>query len=354
MTRLRIAYAIAFAAAGLLVIVGAVVILVSPAGVDDVPAYVAPSPTGAASVEITVNEGEGSDAIGEALERGGVIDSATQFEVLVALMGYDRSLLAGTYEFAQKTPPLEVIYRMHRGEVSTHSLTVVEGWRREQIADALAGEGIPRADFLAATASGAGYDFPFLDDLPAGATLEGYLYPATYNVFTKDNPTTMVQKMLQAFSDNLPAGIAEQAEAQGLTLHQVVTLASIIEREAKVAEEKPIMAQVFESRLQLGMPLQADPTVQYAVADPAGPDYWPAELTQADLDADSPYNTYAAYGLPPGPICNPSAESMLAVVQPAATDYLYFVAKPDGSHAFAETLAEQQANIEKYQNGGGQ
>lgn len=353
MTRLRIAYAIAFAAAGLLVIVGAVVILVSPAGVDDVPAYVAPSPTGAASVEITVNEGEGSDAIGEALERGGVIDSATQFEVLVALMGYDRSLLAGTYEFAQKTPPLEVIYRMHRGEVSTHSLTVVEGWRREQIADALAGEGIPRADFLAATASGAGYDFPFLDDLPAGATLEGYLYPATYNVFTKDNPTTMVQKMLQAFSDNLPAGIAEQAEAQGLTLHQVVTLASIIEREAKVAEEKPIMAQVFESRLQLGMPLQADPTVQYAVGPAIGTlgqaSYWKKDLTAKDLQSGSPYNTYAKPGLPPGPIANPGLDSITAVLQPAQTNYLYFVAKPDGSHAFSATFEEHERNVERFQ-----
>jgi UPF0755 protein len=115
-----------------------------------------------------------------------------------------------------------------------------------------------------------------------------------------------------------------------------------------VAEEKPIMAQVFEKRLAIGMPLEADPTVQYAIADPAGPDYWKTDLTQDDLLADSPYNTYQYGGLPPGPICNPSAESIIAVVQPAATDYLYFVAKPDGSHAFAATLEEHQANIDKY------
>ena len=103
-----------------------------------------------------------------------------------------------------------------------------------------------------------------------------------------------------------------------------------------------------------GMTLDADPTVQYAIADPAGPDYWKTALTQSDLEVDSPYNTYAEFGLPPGPICNPSAESILAVVQPAGTSYLYFVAKPDGSHAFAETLAEHQANVDLYLNGGGQ
>ncbi|HVP04650.1 MAG TPA: endolytic transglycosylase MltG [Dehalococcoidia bacterium] len=353
MNRLRAAYAAAFGVAGLLAIAAAAVILTSSAEVDDVAPY-APAATPGAPAEVTVSPGQGTDAIGTALEDAGVIPSATQFEVLVALMGYDRLLQAGTYEFSAGTPPLEVIYRMRRGQVSTHSVTVVEGWRREQIADALAAEGIPRADFLAATASGAGYGFPFLAGLPSGASLEGYLYPATYNVFEKDTPQTMVQQMLQAFADNLPPGLAGQAAALGLSLHDAVTLASIIEREAKLPEEKPIMAQVFESRLALGMPLQADPTVQYAIADPAGPDYWPAELTQDDLDADSPYNTYLNQGLPPGPVCNPSAASILAVVQPAATDYLYFVARPDGSHAFAETLAEHQQNVEKYGNGGGQ
>lgn len=353
MNRLRAAYAIAFAGAALLVIIGAVVILTSPAGVNDAGPYSPRNATGVA-VEITVNPGEGTDSIGKALESAGVIESATQFEVLVALMGYDRLLQAGTYEFAKNSPQLEVIYRMRRGQVSTHAVTVVEGWRREQIAAALAEQGIPRADFLAATASGAGYEFGFLDDLPSGATLEGYLYPATYNVFEKDDAQTMVQKMLQAFSENVPAGIADQAAGRGLTLHETVTLASIIEREAVLPEEKPVMAQVFETRLQLGMTLDADPTVQYAIADPAGPDYWKTDLTQSDLDVDSPYNTYAEFGLPPGPICNPSAESILAVAQPAGTSYLYFVAKPDGSHVFAETLAEHQANVDRYLNGGGQ
>lgn len=352
MNRLRAANAAAFGAAALFVIAGAVAIFAMPSGISDVSPFAGPGAPSGPAVEVTVDPGQGSDSIGRALEDAGVIPSATQFEVLVGIMGFDRVLQAGTYEFAMGTPVLEAIYRIRRGETSTHAVTVVEGWRREQIADALADQGIPRADFLAATASPAGYGFPFLADLPPGSTLEGYLYPATYNVFEKDSAKSMVEKMLQAFQDNMPAGLADHAAALGLSLNGAVTLASIIEREAQRPEEKPIMAQVFELRLMLGMPLQADPTVQYAVANPAGPDYWKADLTQDDLEVDSPYNTYAVGGLPPGPISNPSASSLLAVVQPAGTDYLYFVAKPDGSHAFAETFEEHERNVELYGNGG--
>jgi UPF0755 protein len=159
--------------------------------------------------------------------------------------------------------------------------------------------------------------------------------------------------MLQAFQDNLTPDIKPAAEGMGLTLHEVVTLASIIEREAVVPEERPVMAQVFLSRLRQGIPLEADPTVQYAIAeDPSVVKefgYWKQELTRADLEYDSPYNTYANEGLPPGPICSPRLESMAAVAHPAATSYLYFVAKGDGSHAFASTLQEHLENIQRYQ-----
>ena len=169
----------------------------------------------------------------------------------------------------------------------------------------------------------------------------------------KDETATGVLNVLLAgFENNVPADLSAQAEEAGLSLHDVVTLASIIEREAVLPEERPIMAQVFLRRLREGIPLGADPTVQYAVA--ANPDsiqeygYWKRELTRADLEIASPYNTYQESGLPPGPISNPRLDSMLAVVNPANTNYLYFVAKPDGSHAFASTLDEHQANIEQY------
>jgi UPF0755 protein len=161
--------------------------------------------------------------------------------------------------------------------------------------------------------------------------------------------------MLEGFMSNVPADIATQGEALGLTLHEVVTLASIIEREAVVPEERPVMAQVFISRLNQEMLLGADPTVQFALAqEPASVSsfgYWKQGLTVEDLGTDSPYNTYLYPGLPPGPICSPSAASIQAVVNPSATNYLYFVAKPDGTHAFAETFEEHQENVALYQGG---
>ena len=158
--------------------------------------------------------------------------------------------------------------------------------------------------------------------------------------------------MLAAFDANVPDDLATQAAAVGLTLHEAVTLASIIEREAVVPEEKPIMAQVFLSRLRIGFRLEADPPVQFALAEAGADTYWKPALTTADLAFDSPYNTYVYFGLPPGPISSPAADSIAAVLNPSETSYLFFVARPDGSHAFAETFAEHSVNVELYRGGG--
>ena len=326
-------------------------IVESPGAIQDVGQYVPPARTPGEAIAVTVRPGQSPQQIGDRLEALGVIDSATQFEVLVALLGYQGMLQAGDYEFQARTPALDVVYRMRQGVLSTRSVTVIEGWRTEEIADAVAAQGIPRQDFLAA-ARRKDYDFDFLRDLPPGNTLEGFLYPATYPIRATDTARDLVQRMLQAFQDNAPSAVRETAPRGGLTFPQVVTLASIIEREAKLEEERPIMAQVFLSRLDLGFPLQADPTVQYALVPDAGSvgesGYWKQELTLDDLEVDSPYNTYLNIELPPGPISNPGLSSIIAVLQPADTDYLYFVAKPDGSHAFAETLEEHEANVEMY------
>lgn len=304
-------------------------------------------------VTVTVEEGDSPQVIGKTLEEAGVIDSATRFQVLVAFMGYDRLLQAGEYEFSQGTPALEAIYRMRRGEVSENVFTVIEGWRLEEIADAASEQGVPREELIAAASDPPRYQFDFVAGITAGATLEGYLYPARYTVGAEETAEELVTEMLQAFDDNVSAGVRDSASQVGLSFHEVVTLASIIEREAQVADERPIMAQVFLSRLEQGIPLEADPTVQYAISqDPASVEefgYWKAGLTEGDLGLDSPYNTYQNAGLPPGPIANPRLESILAVLNPADTNYLYFVAKPDGSHAFAETFEEHQQNVEEFQ-----
>ena len=319
--------------------------------VDDVGGYHAAASPQGDPVTVTVDAGASTEEIADNLESKGAIGSAAQFRVLVAFLGYDRLLQSGEYEFARETPELDAVYRIRSGIVSSKSVTVVEGSRLEEIADAVAGQGIDRTEFLAAARRGE-YQFPFLEDVRIGQRLDGYLFPAKYPIRKRDTGRDVVQRMLQAFADNVPASVQERASAEGLTLHEVVTLASIIEREAVVPEERPIMAQVFLKRLGLGIALEADPTVQYAVgSDPASVrqyGYWKKELTQQDLDIDSPYNTRVESGLPPGPICSPGLDSINAVVNPSDTNYQFFVAKPDGSHAFAETFQEHLENIQRY------
>jgi len=319
--------------------------------IDDVEGYRPVESPADEPVTVVVESGEGSDSIADELKKTGAIDSATQFRVLVAFLGYGPLLQAGEYEFTRNTPELDAVYRIRRGLVSTKSVTVVEGWRLEEIADAVAEQGIPRNDFIAA-ARRLDYDFPFLEDLRTGERLDGYLFPATYTIRRRDTARDVVQRMLQTFADNVPATIEQQASELGLSLHETVTIASIIEREAVLPEERPVMAQVFLRRLRLGIPLEADPTVQFALANDTDSvaefGYWKHGLTTDDLEVASPYNTYVEGGMPPGPICSPRLDSMNAVVNPADTNYLYFVAKPDGSHAFAETFEEHLQNIELF------
>jgi UPF0755 protein len=329
----------------------------SPGLVEEIPPTpLATPPTPAPEpVSVSVGDNEAVRDIAEMLEEEGVIDSAIQFRVLAELLGYEKMLQAGEYEFDPDTPALEAVYRMQRGIISPLFVTVVEGWRLEEIADVLNEQGvISREEFLeAAVAGNFDRDFEFLRRLGHATPLDGYLFPATYFYGRDDRPEDVIQQMLETMDDGFTQDLRNQALDRGLTMHGVLTLASIIEREAKVPEERPIMAQVFLKRLRLGIPLEADPTVQYALAeDPDSVEefgYWKAQLTDEDLEVDSDYNTYRVAGLPPTAIAAPRLDSIMAVIEPADTNYLYFVAKPDGSHAFAETLEEHEQNIEEYQ-----
>jgi len=173
-------------------------------------------------------------------------------------------------------------------------------------------------------------------------------YSFAHNVTAQD----VVSAMVKALADRLTPDLVRQAAAEGMSVQQLLTLASIVEREALLPEERPVIASVYLNRIREDMNLQADPTVQYAVTAIPGNvsrfGYWKQELTMSDLQYDSPYNTYARKGLPPGPICNPGLDSILAVVHPAQTDYLFFVARPDGSHAFSRTFDEHERNVQRY------
>jgi UPF0755 protein len=303
------------------------------------------------AVLVTVLEGESVRDVGERLEEEGVVSSAILFRILVALEGYEGRLVAGDYELEKGMPSVQVIDRLHRGITSPLVVTVIEGMRAEEIADIMRREGVVSREAFLEAIQGS-YEFAFLRNKPESVNLEGYLFPDTYFFGRTTTVEDAVKQMLENFDAKFSEELREEADNAGLSLHTVVTLASIVEREAQVAEERPIIAGVFLRRLSRGIPLEADPTVQYAVAnDPesvAEYGYWKKELTQEDLEIDSPYNTYRNWGLPPGPIANPGLDSIVGVVRPAQTNYLYFVAKPDGSHAFAETLEEHLANVELY------
>lgn len=314
----------------------------------------APTVTGG-TVLVTIRQGESAKTIGDELQRQGVVRSSRLFQVLVGITGVQDSLQAGAYEFDRGSPAIEVVRRIATGQTASRQVLIPEGRRVEEVADILERAGVvKRADFLDALVRSR-YSEPFLAQTNT-TDLEGYVFPATYQFFRDENPQDVVDTFLKAFQTNVADKL--QLEGQDLTLDQVITIASIVEREAAVPSERPIIASVYLNRLRLGLPLQADPTVQYALAqnpqDVAQFGYWKTGLTLDDLKVDSPYNTYVNTGLPPGPIASPGFDAIEAVVRPASTNYLFFVAKGDGTHAFAETLEEQLQNVEKYQSGSGQ
>ncbi len=240
-------------------------------------------------------------------------------------------------------------------EVTTAQVTIIENLRMEQIAQTWADAGLQGgADgFVAATQDDWSDSFPFLAERPDGASLEGYLFPETYTLSSDMTPEDAVFQMLSVFDERFNEDLRARADEMGMSMHQVMTVASIVEREAAVAAERPTIAAVYLNRVEAGMTLDADPTVQYVLGTP---DNWWPEIEpnqQRSAEADSPYNTYEYGGLPPGPICNPSYDSIFAVLEPDPVDYLFFVARGDGTHVFATTFEEHQVNIDTYLNSGG-
>jgi UPF0755 protein len=305
-------------------------------------------------VKVTIQQGESPNTIAVKLERAGVIRSSAHFGVLAGLMGVEGNLRAGEYELTRGMPTTVVIERLRENiTIPQFVLTIPEGWRWEQVAEHLERRGVTTAADFRAALSATDYNAPFLAQRPPGTSLEGYLFPDTYFFTVNATAHDIVARLLSTFNQKFPPDLQAKAAEHGLTLHQAVTLASIVEREAQVASERPIIASVYLNRVKEGMPLEADPTTQYALtADPASVEkfgWWKRDLTLDDLKVASPYNTYVTPGLPPGPIANPGLAALRAVVEPADTNFLFFVAKPDGSHAFARTFDEHLRNVQQYQ-----
>jgi UPF0755 protein len=292
---------------------------------------------------IEVPAGAGTRAIGDRLVGSGVIRDRLTFRLALWMSRNARRLQAGEYRFDHPMTPADVLAKLARGEVYVVPLTFPEGLTIADMAKIFEAHGFgARADFTAAAADGS-----VVADLdPAAKDLEGYLFPDTYLLPRRTDARKLVKQMVERFRKTLSPDMVEAANTRGLSVRQLVTLASIVEKETARADERPIVAAVYSNRLRIGMPLQCDPTVIYAMMR-AG--RYAGNIRRGDLAIDSPYNTYRVAGLPPGPIASPGKGALAAAAHPAQADYLYFVSRNDGSHEFAHTLEEHNRNVQKYQ-----
>jgi UPF0755 protein len=297
--------------------------------------------------ELEVLSGENAASVSERLNAAGVVDNRILLKNFLQFRGFDRGIEAGSYGLSGDMTVREIALALQKADPETVIIVILEGWRQEQIAEAIDIQGLnfTSADFLSESQR-APDDFLFADLIPTFATLEGFLFPDTYSISPEMKASEFVDRMLANFENRLSGEIISGFEQQELDLYQALTLAAIVEREAVVSDERDLIASVFLNRLELGMLLEADPTVQYALGLQADGSWWKAPLSFADLDTDSPYNTYRYPGLPPGPIANPGLDSITAIAFPAQSEYLYFRAACDGSgrHSFATTFDEHRQN----------
>jgi UPF0755 protein len=319
--------------------------LKAPAGAD-------PSP-----LCFSVNQGDNASSIGARLLKQGFVSDADLFRNYVRYYGIDAQLQAGVYSLKRTLTIPEIAQTLTNAGANTVTFQVIEGKRIEEIMQAIDNSNPPLAfrgeDFYqivgpgAATRSQTVQDFATRVGLPIDKSLEGFLFPDTYILPACAKADELVSRMLTNFDTRVTVQMQADAQAHGLTLYQALTLASIVEREAVVEDERPVIASVYLNRLHKPMTLDADPTVQYALGNRRDASTWWPDITAEDYqNVKDSYNTYLNKGLPPGPIANPGLSSIQAVLKPQTTPYFYFRATcvGDGRHKFAVTLAEQQAN----------
>ncbi len=273
------------------------------------------------------------------LEQRGVIENHRFFVLWSKILGYDKKIRYGEHSLKAGEAPIAILRELARGGSTYIPLVIPPGFSIYDIARLLEEKGIAsRESFLSIVknrdiATAHGFD---------ANTLEGLLFPDTYFVTKATDPLTLVNTMVKNFHRHI-SPLKAEIEAKGISLKDLITLASMVEKEAADPEERPLIASVFWNRIRLGMKLQSDPTAIYGEERAKGP------VTKADLANNTPYNTYLISGLPPGPICNPGMDSILAVLRPSPSEYLYFVSKEDGTHSFSRTYSEHLGAIKKYQ-----
>jgi UPF0755 protein len=320
------------------------VVIVVLAGLAAVTTWLArslsdPWPGPGGTIIVVVEKGQSVRSVAAGLQRQGVVPDARAVTLAYDAF-YSRELLkAGEYEFTFPLRPKDALLKILRGRIYLHPVTIPEGLTTGEIGDLLRGRA--RGSFPAAC-----LDTGLISDWdPTATDLEGYLFPDTYHVPAEASAADIVFGMVAQFRKVFTGEWRERAARLGMNVRQAVTLASLIEKETARPEERPLVSAVFHNRLRLGMKLDCDPTIIYALKLDGR---YTGRLLSRDLAYPSPYNTYLHQGLPPGPICNPGRDSLEAALYPAAEDYLYFVAQSDGRHHFSRSFAEHQEAVRRY------
>ena len=304
----------------------------------------AQKPPNTAPVEqaVVVQSGQGFKALSTLLNQKGMILHPVKFRLFARIKGYDKRIKAGEYMLSSVMTPEKILEIMVEGKVYLHRLTIPEGYNLKQIARAVENAGFAsESDFLKAAADP---DLVHAKGIDA-QTFEGYLFPDTYYFPRGVSPENIISAMVKRFWSVFKPEWKEQTKTLGMTIHQVITLASIIEKETAVADERPIISSVFHNRLKRNMRLESDPTVIYGMGDYNG------NITRKDLERPTPYNTYIMKGLPPGPISNTGAKAIEAALYPADTKFLYFVSRNNQTHHFSTNFKDHNRAVQKYQLG---
>jgi UPF0755 protein len=307
-------------------------------------AVTVPSQGKSGEVTIAIPRGSGLNKIAALLGEAGAVRGQLRFKLLAKLLGVERDLKFGEYQFKLPATPLALLKKMARGDVVAFLITFPEGSTIFDVAQNIDSAGLCPGPAILGKAT----DAKFSAALGiAGASLEGYLFPETYKFNRGSSPEIILKRMVDRFNRLFDRAMELQEEKPRLSKKDVVILASLVEKETAVSREKPMVAAVFLNRLKKAMRLDCDPTVIYSLRleNPA----FNERLTKTHLRKASPYNTYINYGLPPGPICSPGIDSIRAVLNPAPVNYLYFVSKNDGTHYFSATLPEHNVAVNKYQ-----
>lgn len=297
-------------------------------------------------IAVTIPAGSSTSKVASILEENGIIGSANGFKLFLKLNNYDGKLQAGDYSLSPSMNAQELAQAMLSGRNNTTRFTIPEGYTVKQTAEKLANEGLVDYDTFMYEAEHGSFDYGFMDQLPAGEDrLEGFLFPETYEIYVTADEHDIINKMLAQFNKVFTDEYVQRANELGMSIRDVIIAASIVEREAQIDDDRPLVASVIFNRLNIGMNLQMCSTVQYILGEPK------AVLSTADTQIVDPYNTYINPGLPPGPIASPGKASIEATLYPADTDYLYFVVseKLDGSHAFSSNYNQFLKDKEAYQ-----